>query len=177
MRKELFLYIVSRLFLMLILILMLFFFGIAWSLGRQSQANNDDSFYQSRTCLEPIQEVADVEIVKEVEERKPIKTLKPEPSKEFLGMVRVTAYCPCSKCCGEWADGNTYTGTKATANRTIAVDPDVIPLGTKVEIDGREYIAEDIGGAVDGERVDIFFNSHEEALEWGVQYHGVFIFN
>lgn len=171
MRKELFLYIVSRLFLMLILILMLFFFGIAWSLGRQSQANNDDSFYQSRTCLEPIEETI------EVNEITPIKTVKPKPTKDFLGMFRVTAYCPCVKCCGEWADGYTYTGVKATANRTIAVDPDVIPLGTKVEIDGREYIAEDIGGAVDGERVDIFFNLHDEALEWGVQYHGVFIFN
>lgn len=126
------------------------------------ESNYSDMFYTSRTCIESIDEVERIE---------------PKTDTEFLGMFRVTAYCPCSKCCGEWADGNTYTGTKATANRTIAVDPDVIPLGTKVEIDGREYIAEDIGGAVDGERVDIFFNSHEEALEWGVQYHGVFIFN
>ena len=83
--------------------------------------------------------------------------------------VKATAYCPCSKCCGKWADGITYTGTKATQGRTIAVDPKVIPLGTKVLIDGQIYIAEDIGGGIKGNRIDVFFDCHNEALKWGVK--------
>lgn len=93
-----------------------------------------------------------------------------EPEPESLGTFKLTAYCPCSKCCGEWADGITYTGTAATAGRTVAVDPDVIPLGSTVVINGREYIAEDIGGAIKQNRVDIFFDDHDTALQFGVQY-------
>ena len=100
-----------------------------------------------------------------------------EPTPKNLGRFKLTAYCACPKCCGEWADGITYTGTKATQGRTIAVDPDVIPLGSVVIINGREYVAEDIGGAIDGNRVvDIFFNSHAEALEFGVQYADVSLY-
>lgn len=94
-----------------------------------------------------------------------------------LGEFRITAYCPCSKCCGKWADGITYTGTWATENYTIAVDPSVIPLGSTVEINGVEYVAEDIGGAIKKNRIDIFFESHKAALEWGVQYHDVYLIN
>lgn len=78
-----------------------------------------------------------------------------------------TAYCPCRKCCGKWADGITASGTTATAGRTIAVDKKVIPLGTHVLINGVEYVAEDTG--VKGKRIDIFFDSHSEALEFGRQ--------
>ena len=77
-----------------------------------------------------------------------------------------TAYCPCNRCCGK-TDGITATGTKATAGRTIAVDPQKIPLGSTVIINGQTYVAEDIGGAVKGNRVDIFFNTHAEALKFG----------
>lgn len=92
-----------------------------------------------------------------------------------LGEFKITAYCPCSACCGDWADGLTYTETVATESRTIAVDPEVIPLGSTVEINGAEYIAEDIGGAIKDNRIDVFFNSHQDALEWGVQYHDIFL--
>jgi len=83
--------------------------------------------------------------------------------------IKATAYCPCEKCCGEWADGITYTGTTAKEGRTIAVDPKVIPLGSRVVINGNEYIAEDIGGAIKGNRIDVFFATHTAALEFGVQ--------
>lgn len=84
-------------------------------------------------------------------------------------IVTATAYCPCEKCCGK-TDGITATGTKATAGRTIAVDPNFIPYGTLLIIDGNTYIAEDCGGLVKGgNRVDIFFNTHEEAVNFGRQ--------
>ena len=66
------------------------------------------------------------------------------------------AYCPCTYCCGK-SNGITATGTIATAGRTIAVDPKIIPLGSTVIINGREYIAEDTGGGIRGYKVDIFF--------------------
>lgn len=82
--------------------------------------------------------------------------------------VTATAYCPCEMCCGK-SDRITATGTVAKEGRTIAVDPAIIPYGTEVEINGVTYIAEDCGGAIDGYDIDIFFDSHEEALEFGIQ--------
>ena len=80
----------------------------------------------------------------------------------------VTAYCPCEKCCGK-ADGITATGTHATAGRTIAVDPELIPYGTEVVISGEKYIAEDCGEAIKGRRIDVYFDSHAEAEAYGVK--------
>lgn len=97
------------------------------------------------------------------------------PTKTSLGEFVITAYCPCSQCCGEWADGITASGTVATEGRTCAVDPDVIPLGTTIEIDGVKYVAEDIGGAIKGNRVDICFNDHRSAVQYGVKTREVFI--
>lgn len=92
-----------------------------------------------------------------------------------LGEFTVTAYCPCEKCCGAWADGIVYTGGYATENQTIAVDPDVIPLGSVVEFNGGRYIAEDIGGAIKNNKIDLFMLDHQDALNWGVQKHEVYL--
>ena len=97
-----------------------------------------------------------------------------EPTLKSLGTFKLTAYCACSRCCGK-CDGITATGTRATAGRTIAVDPSKIPYGTEVIINGHTYIAEDCGGAINGNKIDIFFNSHTEALNFGVRYAEVFV--
>lgn len=81
----------------------------------------------------------------------------------------VTAYCPCEKCCGAYANGYTATGAKATQGVTIAADPDVLPMGTEIELDGHTYTVQDTGGAITGNRLDLYFDSHEDALRWGVQ--------
>lgn len=94
---------------------------------------------------------------------------------ESLGIFDLTAYCPCSICCGPHANGITATGTTATAGRTIAVDPNIIPLGSHVMINGIEYIAEDVGGAIKGNHIDIFYNTHEEALNMSVRTAEVYI--
>jgi 3D (Asp-Asp-Asp) domain-containing protein len=95
--------------------------------------------------------------------------------KESLGRFKVTAYCACEECCPGTSDGLTYTETRATEGRTIAVDPKVIPLGSKVELNGKTYIAEDIGGAVKGSHIDLYFNTHNEARQWGRQYKEVYL--
>lgn len=81
----------------------------------------------------------------------------------------VTAYCPCEKCCGAYANGYTATGAKATQGVTIAADPDVLPMGTEIEMDGHTYTVQDTGGAIVGNRLDLYFDSHEDALRWGVR--------
>ena len=81
---------------------------------------------------------------------------------------KVTAYCPCSKCCGK-TSGMTASGTKATAGRTVAASSK-FAFGTKLNIGGHIYTVEDRGGAVNGNKIDIFVNTHAEALQWGVRY-------
>ncbi len=98
-----------------------------------------------------------------------------QPNAESLPRTiqyRLTAYCPCSICCGK-TDGITSTGTQATAGRTIAVDPEQIPYGSEVVINEHTYIAEDCGGAINGNKIDIYFDTHEEAIAFGVQYADV----
>ena len=99
-----------------------------------------------------------------------------ETESEFvsLGMFTATAYDACYDCSGIW--GNlTSTGVTATAGRTIAVDPTEIPYGTHLWINGHEYIAEDTGEAIKGKIVDIYFDTHEEAKQWGRQQVEVFV--
>lgn len=69
----------------------------------------------------------------------------------------------------------TATGTTPTPGRTIAVDPDVIPYGTEVLIDGHIYVAEDTGGVIKGNRIDIAVETHEQALQMGLRSAEVFI--
>jgi 3D (Asp-Asp-Asp) domain-containing protein len=92
----------------------------------------------------------------------------------YIGEFEVTYYCSCEKCCGK-TDGITYTGTQATEGRTIAVDPNIIPLGSKVIIDGQTYIAEDIGGTIKNLRVDIYVSDHQKALNLGRTTKEVFL--
>lgn len=93
----------------------------------------------------------------------------------YLGKFKITHYCACSSCCGPYASGITASGTRATANRTIAVNPRQIPYGTKVLINGQVYIAEDCGGGIGTNCIDIFVNTHQEALNKGVFYADVYI--
>ena len=115
-----------------------------------------------------------------------LRELPVEVELRSLGEFKLTAYCSCEKCCGEWADcrpvdeyGNELvygaSGEVLTAGYSIAVDPDVIPYGTVVIINGQEYEAHDCGGAIKDNRIDVYFNNHEDALEFGVQYADVYI--
>ena len=91
-----------------------------------------------------------------------------------LGEFKITYYCPCPKCCGK-SDGITATGTIATEGRTVAVDPSIISYGSILVIDGKTYIAEDCGGAIKSNKIDIYVDDHQKALELGVDYFEVFL--
>lgn len=90
-------------------------------------------------------------------------------------IYKITAYCPCAKCCGK-TTGITAMGTHATAGRTIAASSK-FAFGTKLNINGHTYTVEDRGGAINGNKIDIFVNSHAEALAWGVRYLPVSVAN
>lgn len=83
-----------------------------------------------------------------------------------LGEFEITHYCSCIQCCGK-TDGITATGTRVTEGRTIAVDPQVIALGSTVWIEGMPYVAEDVGGAIKDKHIDIYVADHNSALQLG----------
>lgn len=94
---------------------------------------------------------------------------------QSLGVFRTTGYCPCYEC-SEGYGTQTASGAVATPNRTIAVDRNVIPLGTKVIIDGFDcvFVAEDVGGGVNGNHIDIYVENHDETF--GVTFDGREVF-
>jgi len=92
------------------------------------------------------------------------------PSMHLWGTATITHYCNCSECCGVWAGGGTASGTCPTAGRTVAAE---LPFGTRLLINGHEYIVEDSG--VSGCWVDIYCDSHAEALARGMYQTEVYI--
>ncbi|WMJ79836.1 ubiquitin-like domain-containing protein [Clostridium sp. MB40-C1] len=98
--------------------------------------------------------------------------------------MRATAYTSSFKDTGK-RPGDRGFGVTASGTRTkrtsggystVAVDPSIIPLGTKLYIEGYGYaIAEDTGGAIKGNRIDLYFNSDSEVHNFGVRYLNVYI--
>ena len=98
-------------------------------------------------------------------------------SYSYVGEFTLTGYCPCAICCGKWSNPSnpiTASGVTAVAGRTIAADTSRYPFGTKLMINGQIYTVEDVGGAIKGNHIDIFFNTHEEALAFGKKYGSVY---
>ena len=105
----------------------------------------------------------------------------------YLGEFKLTAYCSCVKCCGQWAidrevdeNGNpivlTASGATAQVNHTVAVDPSVLPFGSELYVPGYGfYVAEDSGNGVEGNHLDIYFSSHDEAVNHGLAYNDVWL--
>ena len=91
---------------------------------------------------------------------------------QYYGNCRITHYDAGPCCCGEWATGCTASGVLATTHHTVASGPD-LPFGTEVMINGEVYVVEDRG--VDEYQIDIFVDTHEEALAMGMYYAEVFI--
>ncbi len=89
-------------------------------------------------------------------------------------MMKATAYTPGPES-NPWGNGYTYTGIKAGPG-IAAVDPRVIPLGSRLYVEGYGYaLAADIGGAIKGNRIDVCYNEVPEALRWGVRTVKVYV--
>ncbi len=91
---------------------------------------------------------------------------------ESLGQVVTSGYCSCPLCCGIWSGGPTASGVYPTAGHTIAVDASnpFVPIGTKVVMNGVEYVVEDTGAfAAYGVQFDVYYADHAAAAAHGHQ--------
>jgi 3D (Asp-Asp-Asp) domain-containing protein len=88
--------------------------------------------------------------------------------------MKVTGYCPCPKCCGKYSDGKTACGHRIADDDTFVAADRRYAFGTKMTVpgynDSRPVDVLDRGGAIRGNRLDVFFKSHREARKWGVRY-------
>jgi 3D (Asp-Asp-Asp) domain-containing protein len=95
--------------------------------------------------------------------------------------MRVTAYCPCSKCCGEYSDGQTANGHKIRPGDTFVAADGRFAFGTRMLVPGygssQPVKVLDRGGAIRGNRLDVFFHTHQDALNWGVQHLQVRVYH
>jgi 3D (Asp-Asp-Asp) domain-containing protein len=94
---------------------------------------------------------------------------------EYVGTFKVSAYCACSKCTGN-TKGITASGAKVQEGVTVAADWSVLPVGTVIDIEGYgTRTVMDKGSAIKGNRLDIYFQKHADAINFGVQYLDVYI--
>lgn len=127
----------------------------------------------------------------QTQENKIIKKQEPELYPEekqnyYYDTYEVTAYCPCEKCCGIWAGiGSIKDGTRKTASGHIitendkfcAADTSILPFKTKIDIPGYGICnVEDRGGAIKKKKLDLYFPTHQEALNWGRRTIGIKIY-
>ena len=88
--------------------------------------------------------------------------------------MKVTGYCPCPKCCGQYSDGITATGHKIQPGDAFVAADKRYSFGTEMIIEGynngKPVKVLDRGGAIKGNKLDAFFHTHQQALEWGVRY-------
>lgn len=119
-----------------------------------------------------------------------VRDTSPVPTEyEKVIQVKATAYCLCKKCCGKSPDnpgyGRTASGLKivpGTGMKVIAVDTNVVSLGTKVFVEGLNgagnygyAVAADTGSAIKNNKIDLYMDTHEQALSWGVKNVNLYI--
>ena len=98
------------------------------------------------------------------------------PQMTYAGEYTIVAYCAeqYPHICG--GNPTTKSGEPVTPGVTVAADPDVLPMGTHIYIDGiGERVVQDTGGAIKGHKIDLAVESHQEAVAWGVQHKGVWV--
>jgi 3D (Asp-Asp-Asp) domain-containing protein len=93
--------------------------------------------------------------------------------------MRVTAYCACPRCCGRFADGLTACGYRIRpGDRFVAADKG-LPFGMEIIVPGynadRPVVVLDRGGLITGNRLDVYFDTHQQAKNWGVKYLDVLV--
>lgn len=172
------------LFMVIIFIYMMFVANNAYNV----QVNKQEEFNTEVKEKDNVKDIAiePTEIIFEQAPSEKMAEAEKEPELVNLGRFVLTAYCSCIDCCGEYAlnrpideNGNEIVygsiGVRLTAGISIAVDPRVIPYNSNVIINGHTYTAHDTGSAVNGYHIDVYFNNHQEALNFGVQYADVYL--
>lgn len=178
---------------------MILAFVLAIGLSTPASASNSEDSNNLPDTKESIQEKEGLEIEEGTREKEPGKKKKENEQTEntivqektewvSIGVYEVSGYCPCVKCCGRWSkyhssrQGTGYVqktkkGTIPTAGRTVGVAGAVgrtLPLGTVIKINGNEYVVEDTGSCRK-DRIDVYHDTHDEAIQWGLQRIEVYV--
>ncbi len=122
---------------------------------------------EAHVIKEPVEEIVSISRHALLTSRggKPVRSLR----------MLATAYDPGPRSCGKWASGYTAIGMKAGYG-VVAVDPRVIPLRTKLYVEGYGYcVAGDVGGAIKGNRIDLGYATYREAIRFGRRWVTVYI--
>lgn len=160
--------------------------------------DTEDKNEEKNVEIAKAQETENVETSK-VEEKEVVKvasrgsyirdTSTPPIEYKSVMQVKATAYCLCKKCCGKSPDNPRYGYTASglrivpgTGMKVIAVDTSVVPLGTNVYVEGLygagNYgyaVAADTGSAIKNMKIDLYMDTHEQALSWGVKTVNLYI--
>ena len=140
---------------------------VTYKVKYQNEVEIERTVISEVVVQEPVNKI--VQVNKKTTSRSASTARTPSSTAVINGETyKITAYCSCSKCCGK-STGMTASGTRATAGKTVAASSK-FAFGTKLNINGHIYTVEDRGGAISGNRIDIYVNSHSEALQWGVKY-------
>lgn len=173
------LYTKLQLFLYVVIVSILLTIIVGWVYNDVDSKRTID---KTKETDKRIMQKEDITIETEIDKGDDIQAVVPVS----LGEFKLTAYCSCSICCGKWANNRPIDengkeivygsiGEKLQEGYSIAIDPSVIPYGTEVVINRHTYKAQDCGGAIKGNEIDVYFEDHNKALEFGVQYAEVFI--
>jgi 3D (Asp-Asp-Asp) domain-containing protein len=142
--------------------------------GKIAEANglaNPSHIREGQVLKVPI---AEVKVRKTDEPALPALSLPFLARGRYAGEFTLTAYTAglesTGKKPGDPNSGVTSSGEKVTEGITIAVDPKVIPIGSRVYIEGIGYrVAQDVGGAIKGKRIDVYMSDVKEARKFGVK--------
>ena len=148
---------------------------VTYKIKYQNEVEIEKIQLSEKIIKEPVNKI--VQVNKSVTSRSAInsRTLPSTTASTGGEIYKITAYCSCVKCCGK-TNGITAMGTKASEGRTVATSSK-FAFGTKLNINGHVYTVEDRGGAITGNKIDIYVNSHAAALAWGVRYLPVSVVN
>ena len=147
---------------------------VTYKIKYQNEQEIERTVISENIIKEPIDKI--VQVQKKVTSRSSTSSRTTSGVTSGNALYKVTAYCACTKCCGKYASGYTASGTKATAGRTVAASGK-FAFGTKLSINGKTYVVEDRGGAIQGNKIDVYMDSHAQALAWGIKYLPVEVIN
>jgi 3D (Asp-Asp-Asp) domain-containing protein len=133
--------------------------------------SGDGTSLRKQNNREVSPDISPLPTVKVATEKADVKAKRRPASRRALGRFRMTAYTRYRR-----SSGRTASGTRPSHERTVAVDPRVIPLGTKIEIEGVGVrIAEDTGRLIKGRKLDVFLPSVQACTRFGVRSRKVYI--
>lgn len=180
----------SKQFLLLTFIIFAILFAVSMTVysfkvqGKFVKPKEITTTLPETTVTKPVENIQDpTEKTVKVAENS-VKPTEIAVKNDSLGEFRITAYCSCAVCCGEYAynrptdeNGNPIvygaSGERLRQGVSVAADTSVLPFGTEILIDGHTYVVQDVGGAIRGNRIDVYFENHSDALAFGVKYASV----